>query len=80
MSGRYLLIDGMDKSETERFFYYIDRWRLPNYMQYASLDDMAYWFFHKMRNKKPWKVSKLLNWQLTEDPWDYIRNNGGYIV
>ncbi len=80
MRGRYLLIDGLDTHDTERYFYYISYWRLPKYVRNSSLDDMGFWFFNKMRNKKPWKVGKLYNYQLTDDPWDQIKNNGWYLV
>jgi len=78
----YLLIDGLGYAETERFFYYISLHRLPRYVRESSLSDMACWFFEKKKKetKDCWRLEELYNYQITDDPWDYIRHNGYYLV
>jgi len=79
MPGYYLLIDGMDHYETERFFRYIFIGRLPEYVRRNGLRDMAWWFFRKCYPDN-YRVKHLFNYQLTDEPWDIIKKNGGYLV
>jgi hypothetical protein len=79
MSGDYLLIDGMDQYETERFFRYIFIGRMPEYIRHGNLSDMAQWFFRKCYPVN-YKFKILFAWRLTDEPWNIIKNNGGYLV
>lgn len=75
----YLMIDGMDQYETERFFRYIHLSRVPKYVRNSDLRDMAYWFLKKCFPDN-YRVKKLYQWHITSEPEAYIKRNGGYLV